>query len=108
MPLSTLLTKQEILAYLKQIKSCYESEGFIILGLFGSYARDEQNDQSDIDILYELRPAFASKYGFRAVAKIREIQWNLEKALGKSVDLASRSGMGKVAQEYIIQRTIYV
>ena len=38
------MTKNEILQKLKELKPKYEEEGFLILGLFGSYARDEATE----------------------------------------------------------------
>ena len=102
------MSQQSILQKLRQLKGRYEAEGFIILGLFGSYAREEQNECSDIDILYEVRKSFVEKYGFSAVSKIEEIRKELALALGKTVDLASRSGLSKTAQIYIAERTVYV
>lgn len=47
-----MLQKSEILSKLKELKPTYEEEGLILLGLFGSYAKDSQNNFSDIDIVY--------------------------------------------------------
>ncbi len=48
------MKKEEILNKLKEIKPLYEKEGLEILGVFGSYAKDTQNEFSDIDIAYRL------------------------------------------------------
>ena len=48
------MTKDDIAQKLKLLKPKYENEGFILLGFFGSYARDEATDQSDIDIPYPI------------------------------------------------------
>ena len=39
-----------------------EPEGYIIKGVFGSYARGEMNSDSDIDLLIELNDNFLQKY----------------------------------------------
>ena len=45
------LTKEDILAYLREHKQEFEEKyGIVKIGLFGSYARDEQTEDSDIDI----------------------------------------------------------
>jgi len=47
-----MLTKKEILHYLKEYKSIKEKPYSIKqLGIFGSYARGEANENSDIDIV---------------------------------------------------------
>jgi predicted nucleotidyltransferase len=100
--------KETILSYLKDVKSKYKHEGFLIKALFGSYSRDEADSNSDIDILVEATPKFASIYGFGAIARINEIQLELSDALGVKVDLADSTGMSKTAKKFIIDRAIYV
>jgi len=102
------LNKLDILKYLKEIKPIYEKEGFILKGLFGSYARDESTKNSDIDILVEATSQFASKYGFQAINRINEIKQELTNVFNIDVDLADSSGMGQTAKKFIIDRTIYV
>ena len=102
------MNKEQILDYLRNVKSTYAQEGFLIEALFGSYSRDDADAKSDIDILVEATPQFASKYGFKAFERIRQIQNELSNALGAKVDLADRTGMGKTAKKFIIDRAIYV
>jgi len=103
-----IMNKQQILNYLTDVKSKYQDEGFVIQALFGSYSRDEADEQSDIDILVEATPRFASTYGFSAINRIKEIQEEMSKALGVKVDLADSTGMGKTAKKFILDRAIYV
>jgi len=102
------MNKELILQYLADVKHKYQNEGFLIKALFGSYSRDEANAKSDIDILVEATPEFASRYGFAAIARIHEIQSELTKALGIQVDLADSTGMSKTGKKFIIDRAIYV
>jgi len=47
-------SRDQILAFLKQNKKLFRDRYHIIrLGLFGSYARGDQNVNSDIDLLVE-------------------------------------------------------
>jgi predicted nucleotidyltransferase len=55
------------------------------LAIFGSYARKEQNEQSDVDLLVE----FNDKIGMRFIDLAEE----LEKIIGFKVDLVSRKGI---------------
>ncbi len=49
------MQKQEILNYLKSNQEYYYNQfGVEFIGLFGSFARDEANENSDIDILYKI------------------------------------------------------
>ena len=102
------MNKESILNYLTDVKSKYQREGFLIKALFGSYSRGEADANSDVDILVEATPEFASRYGFGATARIYEIQAELSKALGIEVDLADSTGMSKTGKKFIIDRAIYV
>lgn len=102
------MNKMSILNYLTNIKSKYQNEGFLIKALFGSYSRDEADENSDVDILVEATPEFANRYGFGAISRIHEIQAELSQALGLPVDLADSTGMGKTGKKFIIDRAIYV
>jgi len=102
------MNKEMILNNLTSIKTKYQNEGFLIKALFGSYSRDEASVESDVDILVEATPEFASRYGFGAIARIREIQTELSRALGLTVDLADSTGMSKTGKKFIIDRAIYV
>ena len=102
------MTKESILHYLGDVKNKYQEEGFLIKALFGSYSRDEANNDSDIDILVEATPEFASKYGFGAIARIKEIQQEMSQSLGIQVDLVDSTGMGCTSKKFILDRAIYV
>lgn len=82
--------KNEILSKLKELKPSYEREGLILLGLFGSYAKETQNKYSDIDIAYKLNyDMFSQKYvgGFAKLLRIDDIKKELQEIFHKSIDL---------------------
>lgn len=101
-------TRESILSELKSIKPTYEADGFLILGIFGSASRGDITSSSDIDILYDVDSKFCEKYGFGSISKINEIKEEIAKKLGMRVDLASPSGMGKVAYKYIVRQALYI
>ncbi len=73
--------KREILSKLKELKPTYENEGLILLGLFGSYAKDTQTKFSDIDVAYKLDyDKFSLKYkgGFAKLLRIDAIKAELQ------------------------------
>lgn len=51
-----MTNKQFILSQIKLLKGELRELGVIKIGLFGSYARGEQSENSDIDILIEFEP----------------------------------------------------
>ena len=79
-------TKEEILKILADNKThFYQKFGASYIGLFGSYARNKQREDSDIDILVEVDP----KIGLNFILFAEE----LENLFGTSVDLVSRRGV---------------
>lgn len=84
------MQKRDILSTLQKLKPLYQEEGFILLGLFGSYARDAQNKFSDIDIAYRLDyDKFSKKYkdGFSKLLRIEDIKSELQTLFKKPIDL---------------------
>jgi uncharacterized protein len=51
------MTRDEVIEKLKERQADLRARGVTHAALFGSVARDEQNDDSDIDILVDLDPA---------------------------------------------------
>ena len=88
-----VLEKDELLLKLKLVKEKYQDEGLKLLGIMGSYARDEADEFSDVDVLYELNyELFSKRYkdGFSKLLRIDEIKKELELILNKKVDLVSK------------------
>ena len=99
----------EILNKIKRIKQKYEAEGFILLGIFGSYARGEQTPESDIDILYDLNEHFYTSYrGLEAYGEIERIRQELAGELHKSVDMAGIRTLNDIGKKYILPEVLYV
>jgi len=99
----------EILNKVKEIKPKLSEDGFILKGVFGSYVRHENNEFSDIDILYDLNEVFRTKYrGFKAVSKLDEIQAKISVLLGVKADLVQGQFLGEIASKYILDEVVYV
>lgn len=95
-------TRNEVLTQLQQVKPLLISKyGLKRIGLFGSFARNEQNTDSDIDIIVETsEPNFSSFAGVLLL---------LEKVLRKKVDLVRvHSNMRKSFLVRIQNEVIYV
>ncbi len=69
-------------------------------GIFGSYARGEEKNNSDVDIL--IMPT--EGMGLEFV----EIVLELEKKLGKKVDLVSYRGIHPLLKEYILKDEVKI
>ena len=66
-----------------QFKNLCKQNGIIYLGLFGSHARGEEHDNSDIDLLVE----YSDPVGYLTHAKVENM---LADFLKKPVDVALR------------------
>lgn len=104
------MDKNTILLKLRELKPFYEKEGLILVGLFGSFARDEAKSDSDIDILYDLEPQkFLSLYpGFQAFSKLSDVKNELKTIFQRDIDFADKSTLNVVGKKYILKDTIYV
>ncbi len=71
------------------LKDYFNTKPVLKAYLFGSYARNEANDQSDIDILVYLD--YSKRIGLGFV----QMQIDLEKILKTKVDLVSSNGLSK-------------
>lgn len=85
-----------------QLKRICEQNDVLYLGLFGSYARNEEHPGSDIDLLVE----YAKPVGYLTHAKVENI---LEDFFDRPVDLVFRKSIKPRLKPYILQdlKTIY-
>lgn len=96
-----MISTSEILNLLRQYKPIAESKyGLTQLGIFGSAARGEQTEDSDVDICYEGKAP--------SLLTLDLIQTELEQLLGCKVDLIRiRNGMNEMLRKRISQEGIY-
>ncbi len=103
------LEKDIILSKLKELNITYQEDGINLLGLFGSYSRDEATKDSDIDILIETTPKFLSKYrGLKAYVKLDELKNELTNIFSKNIDLVDKQGLLQHDNKYILDKVVYV
>lgn len=84
---SAVRSKGDILHRLKRHKDEIHSLGVERLGLFGSFVRDEQKPESDVDILVRFRP------GEKSFDKFMELSFLLEDVLQRRVELVTTEGL---------------
>lgn len=85
---------------LKLVKILKE-KGVKKAGIFGSYARGEQNKNSDIDILIELPKKLK---GFRFF----DLHEEISKELGKKVDIVTYGGINHLLKEKILLQEVRI
>ncbi len=74
---------------IESIRSYFETRPVLKAYLFGSYVRNEADDQSDIDILVDLD--YTQKIGLQFI----QMKIDLEKLLNSKVDLVSSNGLSQ-------------
>jgi len=74
---------------IETIKKYFETRPVLNAYLFGSYARNEADNESDIDILIDL------DYSQRIGLQFIQMKIDLEKLLNAKVDLVSSNGLSK-------------
>lgn len=100
-----MLSKEEVVRALREISPYLATEfGVSKIGLFGSYAKGNPNETSDVDIIVE----FERPIGLRFVDLVEY----LENLLGRQVDVLTPAGIqniriAQVAQS-IRQSVLYV
>jgi predicted nucleotidyltransferase len=94
-------TREEILASLGAAKTELQKRFRVrTLALFGSYARNQQTERSDVDILVEVDPSIG--LGFVTLAE------ELERRLQERVDLVSSRAVKPNRRRLIEPDLIYV
>ena len=95
-----MIDKNYILTFLKehkeQLKSNYQVNK---IGLFGSFARDEATDDSDIDILVDMPSSFDNYF---------DLKYFLEDNFQREVDLGKEKQLRLLIKEHIQNEIIYV
>jgi predicted nucleotidyltransferase len=97
-------TKTEILEYLRSRKqSFYEKYRIIKIGIFGSYATETQNDESDIDIIVEFEKNTPNLYG-----KKFELREQLQNDFNKKVDVCREGAIDPIFKDHILSEAVFV
>ena len=93
------LTSKDILSILEQNHERIRSYGVRQLGLFGSFARGESTESSDLDFLVE----FENK-SFDAYIELKQF---LEELFGRRVDLVLPNTIKPRLKNRILAETVY-
>ncbi len=95
----TAARRDDILQALRHAKPLLDSFGVAHVSLFGSFARDEARDDSDVDLLVE----FARPIGLFDFVRL---QRELGVQLGRRVELVTRAALKPQLRERILSEAV--
>jgi len=98
-----MLNQRSIIDFLKEHKLDYNKKYSIDkLGLFGSFATNNDSVKSDVDIVYE-----TSSRGL-SFSQLDELENELENAFSKKIDLINFKYMNPLIKRKVLKDIIYV
>ena len=99
MSAATVPRREDMLAALRDAKPLLESFGVAHVSLFGSFARDEARQDSDVDVLVE----FARPIGMFDFVRLRR---ELGERLGRKVELVTRAALKPQLRDRILAEAV--
>lgn len=96
------LNKQAILQFIRRNRKHIKSFGVAQIGLFGSFVRNEQRADSDIDLLIEYEVGQAS------FKNLMNLAFFFEDSFHRKVELVTPSSLSTRLQQYIAKEVEYV
>lgn len=97
-----MTTKENIITTLKFHKPQLSKFGVRNIGLFGSYVRNEQSSQSDIDLLVDFDPGKENFDNFMAVCDLIEEIFGTQR-----VEIVTKKGLSKYIGPKILKDVMY-
>jgi len=98
-----MTTKENILKKLKANKLEFSKYGIRTIGLFGSYLRNEQSSESDIDLLIDFEPEKENFDNYMAVYDLFESLFKNEK-----IEIITKNGLSPYIGPRILSEVLYV
>ena len=95
-------TKKDVLSIIGRHQDEIKAFGVKKLGLFGSFVRNEQNIESDIDLLVEFEE------GQKTFDNFMQVSFLLEELLKWPVELVTVESVSPYLRPYITQEVEYV
>jgi predicted nucleotidyltransferase len=98
-----MTARKHILTTIKTHKPELLKLGIRNIGLFGSFARNEQSDISDIDILIDFDPGKENFDNYMAVYDLIEKLF-----INKRIDIVTKNGLSPYLGPKILKEVLYV
>lgn len=93
--------KEAIIATLEDQKAALRAYGVQRIGLFGSFLRGLQHEESDVDILVEFVPGMKTSDNYFGLA------FFLQDLLGRKVDLVTMQALSPYIGPHILKEVAY-
>ena len=99
-----MIQQKDIVTYLRKNKELfYEQFNIVKLGIFGSYSRNEQTENSDIDIVIDMEVGTENIFEKRL-----SLKETISKHFSKSVDICHIKAIKPIFKDLILKDIIYV
>jgi uncharacterized protein len=95
-------SKKEVLAVLADNLDRIRAFGVSRLGLFGSFVRDQQRPESDVDVLVEFAP------GEKTFDRFMDLSFFLEDKLERRVEIVTTEALSPYIGPHILAEVEYV
>jgi uncharacterized protein len=96
--------REDVLNFLRSNKDILLSEYSLTkIGIFGSYARNEQTENSDIDIILDFETDLDDIYGTKY-----DLREYLKSVFKKEVDICTERAIKPIFKPFILRDAIYV
>jgi predicted nucleotidyltransferase len=96
------MKKDTLLDILQANRVQIKSFGISLFGIFGSFARNEQTDSSDVDVIIEFEK------GKKSYKKFIGLVYYLEDLLKRKVDMLTFQSISPILKEQIEKEVTYV
>ena len=100
--ITAVQNKQQAIERIQSHQSALKQFGAARLGLFGSFVRGEQTEQSDIDFVVEFQE------GKKTFRNFINMVYYLEKVMGREVELLTWEGMASFVKRKAEKEIEYV
>jgi uncharacterized protein len=94
--------KMKLMGLIAENSDVIRQYGVKAIGLFGSFVRNEQNDQSDIDLLVEF------EHGKKTYNNFIKLAYYLEDLFGRKVELLTSQSISPYIRPHIMKEVEYV
>lgn len=94
--------KKDLYALIRECRDIIRGLGVLRLGVFGSFARNEPQSESDIDLLVEFEPEKKTFDNFISLAYL------IEDRSGRETDLVTLEGMSPYIGPHIMKEVEFI